>query len=629
MPLQEGSSETAISNNIAELRHAGHPEKQAIAIAEREAGTARKDEASRGDCAGILFRVREKGPLFLLLQRKDTGEWAQPGGHLEAGETPEGAAVRECEEEIGGCPDGIRWAVRRNSIPKGKGIFTCFLQDVAQPFEPELNDEHTNWGWFSPDALPQPMHRKVSETIERVTGNELDIAKRMAAGELLSPQRYENMWLFDIRITGTGTSYRGSIGEYVYRPPEKVLTDEYVQRCNGLALIFMHPKKKDPDEEKKNPQVILDTENFRERSIGSVVLPYIKGQEIRGIAKVFDDDAALLMRTTHTSTSPAVVFRDAGSTETLKLDDGSTVLVEGDPSLIDHIAVCEDGVWDKGEGPTGVNIEGDSIVDQENEAVPAWADALIKRCDALEARLEGKHEERKDGEDKEERREAAVVGAEEHKEERKDEEHKDSEVKAEGDGKAEEKEEHKAAEALKEAEKDGEKERRAEEHADAQRREAGLQAKIHAMEARLAELTKPRTNADRDELSRVQRRAESVAMAFGDSNAISPPLYDESPIAYRKRCAAAFQKHSPKASKIDLKKADEATFAVMEELIYADAQAAARTPAALPKGRLQASTDTSTGHRITTYTGDPEACWGPFKHRGFMKKISAANQRAN
>lgn len=43
MPLEKGSSRETISHNISELRHAGHPEDQSIAIAMREAGKSRKD----------------------------------------------------------------------------------------------------------------------------------------------------------------------------------------------------------------------------------------------------------------------------------------------------------------------------------------------------------------------------------------------------------------------------------------------------------------------------------------------------------------------------------------------------------------------------------------------------------
>jgi hypothetical protein len=37
-PLHKGSSKKVISENIRELRHSGKPQKQAVAIAMREAG---------------------------------------------------------------------------------------------------------------------------------------------------------------------------------------------------------------------------------------------------------------------------------------------------------------------------------------------------------------------------------------------------------------------------------------------------------------------------------------------------------------------------------------------------------------------------------------------------------------
>jgi hypothetical protein len=43
VPLKEGSSQETISSNIATEMHAGKPQKQAIAIAESEAGKS-KDE---------------------------------------------------------------------------------------------------------------------------------------------------------------------------------------------------------------------------------------------------------------------------------------------------------------------------------------------------------------------------------------------------------------------------------------------------------------------------------------------------------------------------------------------------------------------------------------------------------
>lgn len=42
MPLKKGKSKRVISENISEMMHAGHPQKQAIAAAMRQAGKSKK-----------------------------------------------------------------------------------------------------------------------------------------------------------------------------------------------------------------------------------------------------------------------------------------------------------------------------------------------------------------------------------------------------------------------------------------------------------------------------------------------------------------------------------------------------------------------------------------------------------
>ena len=56
-----------------------------------------RDETSAG---GVVFRLDDGLPLYLLI-RDSYHNWGFPKGHLEAGEAPESAALREVSEETG------------------------------------------------------------------------------------------------------------------------------------------------------------------------------------------------------------------------------------------------------------------------------------------------------------------------------------------------------------------------------------------------------------------------------------------------------------------------------------------------------------------------------------------------
>jgi len=182
-----------------------------------------------------------------------------------------------------------------------------------------------------------------ADSAEVVT--EMDIAKRIRDKELTSPQEYKNIMIFALRISGTGVAYRSKLNEYVDRPKEEYLCDEFLERCNGLPVIWVHP-----------PKDKLDTESFAEKVIGTICLPYIEGDEVWGIAKIYDMDAAAEMAKTQLSTSPSVIFDDGTNTK-IMLANGEHILQEGKPSLIDHLAVVPNGVWDKGGEPSGVLLE--------------------------------------------------------------------------------------------------------------------------------------------------------------------------------------------------------------------------------------------------------------------------------
>ena len=494
------------------------------------------------------------------------------------------------------------------------------------------------------DALADAIHTAINDAVsshfradaKKGPTNELEVAKAIRSGELSSPQQYENLWLFDVRITGTGMSYRPTLDEYVYRPPEVFLTDAFVERCNGLPLIFMHP----------DDSLILNTDEYRNRSIGNVILPYIKGDDVRGIAKVLDADAAELMMKSHASTSPAVVFRDAGSTETIVID-GKEVLVEGDPSYLDHLAICEEGVWDKGKEPNGVKLQEDSTVENENE-MPAWADALMKKVDSACSRLDAMEnkggdevadsfeglEKKVEGEgyDKEAAEKIAGKVAEEKKAKG------DSAEDAEEAGEREEKHEEEAIKELEMAKKEGEEEKREERedsrkdskdrkdeaYMDSVRREnAEMRRKIEQMEARF----KPLSHADRDALSQAQARADGVAQMFGKQ--VNAPLAGESPISYRKRLAESFKKYSPKMKEVRMDSLAGAAFDIVEDQIYSDAQAAALSPEAITAGQLiPIVRKDSSGREITTYQGDMNGWLNAFKSTGQVCKLNRNPRRS-
>lgn len=101
--------------------------------------------------AGVLLTSPRERVLLCL--RSDTRVWATPAGHLEPGEAPWQAAVRELIEEtrFGGTLWGFRLLRRRRG-------FYLFAASVDREFRPVLDREHLACAWASPGALPAPLH---------------------------------------------------------------------------------------------------------------------------------------------------------------------------------------------------------------------------------------------------------------------------------------------------------------------------------------------------------------------------------------------------------------------------------------------------------------------------------------
>ena len=538
--------------------------------------------------SGILFK--DKDGRILLIRRGAGGDfpghWAIPAGHLEADETAEQAARREVLEETGFDFWGDLKTVYETDS------FTSFVADWAgDAFAVQHSDETDGHVWTDLASLPSPMHPACATMLQVFCADtELAIADLIRDGVLKSPQFYVNMWLFDIRVTGTDTSYRsakrdekGNVirdAEHVYRPPEHYLTDEFLRRCNGLTVVMEHPEKSK-----------LDSVEFHNRVIGSVMVPYIKNEEVWGIAKIYDEAAATIMATEQLSTSPGVLLGEVGN-EKITLDNGDLFLIEGKPSLLDHIAVCWYGVWDKGGEPSGVNSDTKGLMmtpeeiaaqqarddaarnDSISKAVAAslqpFVTEMSSRMDSLEAKTNAPAKPLPVADSEEEK--AKKDAAEKEEQARKDAEDKEAAAKKDA--------EDKEAAAKKDAE--------APMYADA------------------------------------QARADSVFIALGER--APAPMERETLLAYRARLASKLQIHSPDFKEIKLNAiADDAILTIAENRIYADAAKAANSPV-VAKGSLREIRKTSAGgHQVSEFVGDSSVWQAPFRAPTSIARIRNPN----
>lgn len=423
--------------------------------------------------------------------------------------------------------------------------------------------------------------------------DELSISEAMVAGVLPSPQKYMNVWLFDIRITGTGRAYRKALDEHVWRDPGLYLNDRFLQRCNGLQVIWEHPNK-----------ATLNSEEFAKRTIGSVFIPYIKDGDVWAIVKIYDEDAAKQMSENELSTSPAVVLRETDSTR-VEIGDGSALLIEGEPILLDHIAICGLGVWDTDGVPKGVRTDTQRTLGMADEdekkkadagekldALLTGLDSMSKRFDSFEKRMDAMEDCEKKRMDSEVK---AKADADEDEKKKADAALKaDADAKAKADADDEEEKKKCDADAAAKADADAKAKADADEEekkkadatkADAQRHtmtDADIDARVLAA---LRERDRSDTIEERDAKVSAQSRADSIYSQLGMRGA-PPAMVGETSSAYRVRLAKGVQKHSAAWKEVDLHVLQTQALGIAEHQIYADAATAARFPTDLPENTL-------------------------------------------
>ena len=448
----------------------------------------------------------------------------------------------------------------------------------------------------------------MDKIVEPAPRDELDIGRAIAAGELTSPQQYENLSIFAVRITGTGGAYRDKLDEYVWRDPALYLNQEFCDRCAGLFVVWEHPDDS-----------VLNAKELSDRVVGSITFAYIKGDEVWGIAKIVDENAAKLMTEKQLSTSPGVKLGTEDSNRKLTFEDGTVLLVEGSPVLLDHLAICEQGVWDKGRDPVGVETtaaptgEEDDMPEEENKVVDRKDDddkarkdsvdltTLLSRLDAMCGILDSV-KTRMDSLEVKEKGDPEEVVAD--KKSRKDDDDDDDDRK-DAKSRKDDDEDRKEVVADKKSRKDDDD--------DKTRKDSASLTSIKAeLDALRAAMPKPRTDVDDEKLAKIQVRADEAYSAHGLK--AGRALDGETPLAYQRRLLKGLRQHSKTWAGMDLSQFPEVALEPVSQQIYADSIIASRNPVNMPAGRLQEFHSKDLGGRdITEFRGDWSAAFGAFE----------------
>jgi 8-oxo-dGTP diphosphatase len=115
-------------------------------------------------CCGVV--IRDEQGRILLMRRTGEGTWGLPGGGVEAGETWEQAARRECREETGWdiTLDGLLGiysdpATQIHRYPSGRVVHCVGAIFLGSPLNRTgtPDGEATELAWFPLDQLPEPL----------------------------------------------------------------------------------------------------------------------------------------------------------------------------------------------------------------------------------------------------------------------------------------------------------------------------------------------------------------------------------------------------------------------------------------------------------------------------------------
>lgn len=121
--------------------------------------------------AGVV--VKQNGTYLLIQETRDdiAGAWSVPGGHIELGESPENAAIREGKEETGFNLE-IEGKIDEFSLQaEGNNSYIyMFKAKLKSNKQDKLKEEIKVARWFSPEEIKTLQLR--NPVLKKYLGNE-------------------------------------------------------------------------------------------------------------------------------------------------------------------------------------------------------------------------------------------------------------------------------------------------------------------------------------------------------------------------------------------------------------------------------------------------------------------------
>ena len=115
--------------------------------------------------------VKSKGQILLVRRSETAGKypnfWAIPMGHDESSETSKEGAYREFYEEtkLDIDPNSLVYLTTLKDS-KYNRIFRLYTVELQGQPEPELDEEHSDWGYYDVKSLPHPMEDNLRFALE-------------------------------------------------------------------------------------------------------------------------------------------------------------------------------------------------------------------------------------------------------------------------------------------------------------------------------------------------------------------------------------------------------------------------------------------------------------------------------